>query len=355
MSTPFTKLLLKWNTNSNHRPMPWKGVSDPYKIWLSEIILQQTRVEQGWAYYEKFVKTYPTIFKLANAKEEQVFKLWEGLGYYNRCRNLLHTARFIVNQYNGIFPNTYEALLALKGIGPYTASAIASFAFNLPYAVLDGNVFRVFSRFYGIATAIDTKEGIQLFNKVAFENLAQKKPGQYNQALMDFGATICKPMVPLCNGCVMQKSCVAFNSNQINLLPVKLKQIQKRKRYFDFFIFSYKNKLLLQKRGMNDIWAGLYQFYLVENGSLLPANQNYFQQVLENQLALKNKEVIYSTISAPVYQLLTHQQLTIRFVQVTLKTKPIVFSNALWVPKAKLRNFPFPKAIIDFINNKLST
>ncbi len=352
MSTAFTHLLLKWNKNSNHRPMPWKGELDPYKIWLSEIILQQTRVEQGWDYYEKFVKKYPTIFKLANAKDEQVFKLWEGLGYYNRCRNLLHTARYIVDKYEGIFPNTYEALLALKGIGPYTASAIASFAFNLPHAVVDGNVFRVFSRFYGIATAIDTKEGVQLFNKIAFENLDKKKAGLYNQALMDFGATICKPMAPLCHSCVMQKTCVAFNSNQINVLPIKLKQIQKRKRYFDFFIFNYQNNWLLQKRGNEDIWAGLYQFYLVENNSLLPVNHDYLQQVLQNQLALKNKEVISSMVSAPVHQLLTHQQLTIRFIEVALKSKPAVFSKAIWVPKTKLRNYPFPKVIIDFLKNR---
>ncbi len=352
MSTAFTHLLLKWNKNSNHRPMPWKGELDPYKIWLSEIILQQTRVEQGWDYYEKFVKKYPTIFKLANAKDEQVFKLWEGLGYYNRCRNLLHTARYIVDKYEGIFPNTYEALLALKGIGPYTASAIASFAFNLPHAVVDGNVFRVFSRFYGIATAIDTKEGVQLFNKIAFENLDKKKAGLYNQALMDFGATICKPMAPLCHSCVMQKTCVAFNSNQINVLPIKLKQIQKRKRYFDFFIFNYQNNWLLQKRGNEDIWAGLYQFYLVENNSLLPVNHDYLQQVLQNQLALKNKEVISSMVSAPVRQLLTHQQLTIRFIEVALKSKPAVFSKAIWVPKTKLRNYPFPKVIIDFLKNR---
>ena len=352
MSTAFTHLLLKWNKNSNHRPMPWKGELDPYKIWLSEIILQQTRVEQGWDYYEKFVKKYPTIFKLANAKDEQVFKLWEGLGYYNRCRNLLHTARYIVDKYEGIFPNTYEALLALKGIGPYTASAIASFAFNLPHAVVDGNVFRVFSRFYGIATAIDTKEGVQLFNKIAFENLDKKKAGLYNQALMDFGATICKPMAPLCHSCVMQKTCVAFNSNQINVLPIKLKQIQKRKRYFDFFIFNYQNNWLLQKRGNEDIWAGLYQFYLVENNSLLPVKHDYLQQVLQNQLALKNKEVISSMVSAPVHQLLTHQQLTIRFIEVALKSKPAVFSKAIWVPKTKLRNYPFPKVIIDFLKNR---
>ncbi len=352
MSTFFTLLLLKWNKDSNHRPMPWKGELDPYKIWLSEIILQQTRVEQGWDYYEKFVKKYPTIFKLANAKDEQVFKLWEGLGYYNRCRNLLHTARYIVDKLDGIFPNTFEALLALKGIGPYTASAIASFAFNLPYAVVDGNVFRVFSRFYGIATAIDTKEGVQLFNKIAFENLDKKKAGRYNQALMDFGATICKPMAPLCNGCVMQKKCVAFNSNQINVLPIKLKQIQKRKRYFDFFIFNYKNNWLLQKRGNEDIWAGLYQFYLVENDRIPQEDKAYFKQVFQNQLALSGSDIISSNISAPVYQLLTHQQLTIRFVEVVLKTKPAVFSNAIWVPKTKLRNYPFPKVIVDFLKNR---
>jgi A/G-specific adenine glycosylase len=218
MITPFTQLLLKWDKSSNHRPMPWKGETDPYKIWLSEIILQQTRVEQGWDYYEKFVKKYPTIFKLAMAKDEEVFKLWEGLGYYNRCSNLLHTARWIVKEYKGVFPNTYDTLLALKGIGPYTASAIASFAFNLPYAVVDGNVFRVFSRYYGITLATDSKEGIQFFNEVAHENLATKNAGIYNQALMDFGATICKPMGPLCNACVMQKNCVAFNTNQIHLL-----------------------------------------------------------------------------------------------------------------------------------------
>ena len=162
----FTKFLLKWDSDSNHRPMPWKGEKDPYKIWLSEIILQQTRVEQGWAYYEKFVKTFPTVHDLAKAKDEKVYKLWEGLGYYNRCKNLIFTARQIVAENKGKFPTDYTALLGLKGIGPYTAAAIASFAYNLPHAVVDGNVFRVFSRFYGIATAIDTKEGIEIFNKI---------------------------------------------------------------------------------------------------------------------------------------------------------------------------------------------
>ncbi len=195
--------------------MPWKGEKDPYKIWLSEIILQQTRVEQGWAYYEKFIITYPTIQHLAKAKENDVFKLWEGLGYYNRCRNLLFTAKYIVNELDGVFPKTYEGLIALKGVGPYTASAIASFAYNLPHAVVDGNVYRVFSRYYGIHTPIDTKEGLIQFNKIAFENLANKKAGIYNQALMDFGATVCKPMAPLCADCIMQSSCNAYKLNKV--------------------------------------------------------------------------------------------------------------------------------------------
>ena len=352
MTLPFTQLLLKWNSSSNHRPMPWKGEKDPYKIWLSEIILQQTRVEQGWAYYENFIKKYPTIFKLAQAQDEQVFKLWEGLGYYNRCRNLLHTARFIVDEYKGVFPNTYDALIGLKGVGPYTASAIASFAFNLPYAVVDGNVFRVFARFYGITLATDTKEGMQVFNQVAYENLDTQKAGLYNQALMDFGATVCKPMAPLCGDCVMQKNCVAFNTNQINLLPIKSKQIKKRRRYFDFFIFTYKNNFLIQKRSKEDIWAGLYQFYLVENTSLIPAQPTYLKQVLQNQLGMKNNHFIHTGFSAPVHQQLTHQSLTVRFIEVTLTTKPAAFSKAIWVPKAKLRAYPFPKTIIDFLQHQ---
>jgi len=352
MTTAFTQLLLQWNKTSNVRPMPWKGESDPYKIWLSEIILQQTRVEQGWAYYEKFVKNYPNIFQLAKAKDEQVFKLWEGLGYYNRCRNLLHTARYIVKEYKGVFPKTYEELLALKGIGPYTAAAIASFAFNLPYAVVDGNVFRVFSRYYGISLPIDTSEGIKHFNQVANENLAKKTAGIYNQALMDFGATVCKPSAPLCSACLLQKKCVAFATNQINLLPIKLKQIQKKKRQFDFFIFNFKEQYMIQKRGGEDIWAGLYQFYLVQNEGLPKDNAVYLQQVLQQQLGIAKKELLQTIVSKPVNQLLTHQQLTVRFIQVALKTKPAALSKALWVPKAKLRSYPFPKLIVDFLTTK---
>ena len=340
---------LKWNQKENHRPMPWKGEKDPYKIWLSEIILQQTRVEQGWAYYEKFLKNFPTIFQLAAAKDEKVFKLWEGLGYYNRCKNLLFTARHIVKEYKGKFPNTYDSLLSLKGVGPYTASAIASFAYNLPHAVVDGNVFRVFSRFYGIATATDTKEGIEIFNKIAADNLSKKQAGIYNQALMDFGATVCKPMAALCPSCVMQKKCAAFTQNQVNLLPVKLNTIQKKNRFFDFFIFKQGEHYLIQKRGLGDIWSNLYQFYLIENEKAATIDKKYIQKFILEPLAISRENMI-TLLSSSVYkQTLTHQQIEARFILVTLDKKPALFAKALWVKKEGFKKYPFPKIVNDFL------
>ncbi len=358
MTKAFTQLLLKWNIASNDRPMPWKGEKDPYKIWLSEIILQQTRVEQGWAYYEKFVTTYPTVHELANAKDEKVLKLWEGLGYYNRCKNLIFTARYISKKLKGVFPNNYESLLSLKGVGPYTASAIASFAYNLPYAVVDGNVFRVLARFYGIDTPTDTKQGIDLFNKIADENLSKKQAGIYNQALMDFGATVCKPSTPNCASCVMKKKCIAFLNNQVNQLPIKVKSITRKKRYFDFFCFYSNGKWLVQKRLEGDIWGGLYQFYLNESKSLVPVTVDYLNEVLAQQLGISSKigrvhlnqtKGVTASVS-PIYnQALTHQLLQARFLLVKFDTIPTVFSKALWVNQKQLKQLPFPKIINQFL------
>lgn len=349
MSTIFTDLLLKWDKRSNHRPMPWKGEKDPYKIWLSEIILQQTRVEQGWSYYENFIRKYPTIFKLAAANEDQVFKMWEGLGYYNRCRNLLFTASYIVKELNGIFPSNYDDLLKLKGVGPYTAAAIASFAYNLPHAVVDGNVFRVLARYYGIHTPTDNKEGVVLFNKIAFENLSKTKAGVYNQALMDFGATVCKPMSPLCAHCAMQSSCVAFNENKVGQLPIKLKVIQKKKRYFDYFLFQFGDEILIQKRQVGDIWAGLFQFYLVENDKQNIANESYFKEVLTNQLMIDIHSVRIDNIFKVYQQQLTHQLLTLRFFKIGLKKMPKVFEKGNWVKFKNLKKYAFPKTINSFL------
>ncbi len=361
MTLPFTQLLLKWNSSLNHRPMPWKGEKDPYKIWLSEIILQQTRVEQGWAYYEKFVSNFPTVHDLAKAADQRVYKLWEGLGYYNRCKNLLITARLISKQHKGKFPNTYEHLLSLKGIGPYTASAIASFAYNLPHAVVDGNVFRVLARFYGIATPIDTKPGIDLFNKIATENLSKKQAGVYNQSLMDFGATVCKPVAPNCASCIMQKKCVAFLNNQVNQLPVKLKSIKRKKRQFDFFCFNYKGKWLVQKRGEGDIWGGLYQFYLIENKSMPLLEASYLNEILMQQLGLTQKQIklnlkqalaIKNAASSVYSQTLTHQLLQARFILIPCATLPSIFTKALWVSPQQLKQLPFPKVINQFLESE---
>ena len=329
--------------------MPWKGEKDPYKIWLSEIILQQTRVEQGWAYYEKFIKTYPTIKHLAKAKENEVFKLWEGLGYYNRCRNLMFTAKQIVNEFNGVFPNTYEGLIALKGVGPYTASAIASFAYNQPYAVVDGNVYRVFSRYYGIHTPIDSRAGQVQFKKIAIENLAHKKAGIYNQALMDFGATVCKPMSPLCAECIMRTSCNAYKLNKVGQLPIKEKVIQRKNRDFDFFCFKLGNKVLLQKRETGDIWAGLFQFYLVENDKLLKIDSTFYDQILSNQLML-DKQLVKIKQPQKVYtQMLTHQQFLVRFHIIELNSLAKVFENGNWTAIHSFKKLAFPKTINNFL------
>ena len=351
MSTYFTQQLLKWNNSANHREMPWKGESDPYKIWLSEVILQKTRVDQGWAYYEKFIKAYPTVQDLAKAKDEKVFKLWEGLGYYNRCRNLLHTARQISNLSKGVFPNTYDGLLALKGIGPYTAAAIASFAFNLPYAVVDGNVFRVLSRFYGVSTPTDTKEGITTFNLIAEQNLPKDQAGLYNQAIMDFGATVCKPNNPDCVACNLSSKCVAFNVNKVNQLPVKLKRISKKKRYFDFFCFKFKDSWMLQQRGEGDVWNGLFQFYMMEQDRMPEFSDHYIASVLTHQFAVPLNQWKYIGAGKPVLykQLLTHQTIEARFICIQLSKVPKMLQNALWVKPKQLSKYAFPKIINDFL------
>ena len=352
MNSVFCDLLLKWDKKSNDRPMPWKGEKDPYKIWLSEIILQQTRVEQGWAYYERFVKKYPSLRKLAAANDNEVFKLWEGLGYYNRCKNLLFTARHIANNLDGKFPDSYEALLSLKGVGPYTAAAIASFAYNLPHAVVDGNVFRVFARYFGIHTPTDTKNGLAMFNKIALENLAKSKAGIYNQALMDFGATVCKPMSPLCSSCVMQSTCKAFAQNEVGQLPVKLKVIQKKKRYFDYFCFKVEDRWWLQQRGVGDIWANLHQFYLIEQEKVMPASTSYFTELVCNQLLVKPNSFSISFPDKLYTQQLTHQLLQVRFVVVNFNKIPKALEKGTWVKTNDLKQFAFPKTIKLFLEEQ---
>ena len=348
MKKSFTQILMDWHRYQNDREMPWKGEKKPYKIWLSEIILQQTRVEQGMGYYHRFIEQYPTIQDLANAPDQQVFKLWEGLGYYNRCRNLLYTAREIVHQRKGIFPKTYEELIALKGVGPYTAAAIASFAYNLPYAVVDGNVFRVLARYMGIDTATDSTEGKKIFNELANEMLDKKEPALYNQAIMDFGATVCKPMAPLCSSCPLQNACAALATGKVNQLPVKEKTLQRRTRYFNYFILEYRQKVWVQQRTAKDIWQHLFEFYLVETEKQVRWDSFLIQKWLKDQLNIH--EVVIGKISEPVVQQLTHQQIKGQFIRLQLTQKPRSLKTGDWKNINQIQELAFPKLITSYLH-----
>ncbi len=338
----FTKTLLLWNKQDNKRMMPWKGETDPYKIWLSEIILQQTRVEQGWKYYDRFITAYSGIEKLGKAPEEKVFKLWEGLGYYTRCKNLIATAKYITNEKKGDFPNTYEEILALKGVGPYTAAAIASFAFNLPYAVLDGNVFRVLSRFFGIDKSINSTEGKEIFKTLANQLLDKKKPGVYNQAIMDFGAVICKPKNPLCSTCCFKSKCVAGLQNLTDKFPVKDGKLIKKSRWFYYLIVEQNGKIYVRKRGAKDIWENLYEFVLLETGKLMTVEE-ITETSLFKKIVYKNKYEIIN-VSRLYNQKLTHQ--TIQGIFIHIKAaKAITGQIYKAVTHKKLAKLPFPKFI----------
>ena len=341
----FKKILLKWNREKNSRKMPWKGEKDPYKIWLSEIILQQTRVDQGLDYYNRFIKEFPDINKLANASDKKVFKMWEGLGYYSRCRNLLATARYISKERKGNFPNSYKEINDLKGIGPYTASAISSFAFNLPHAVVDGNVFRVLARIFGIKTPTDTTEGKKLFNALAEELLDKKQPGIYNQSIMDFGAVVCKPASPLCQSCPFNKRCFAFLNDQVQSLPVKEKKITIKTRWLYYFIPEHNGEIFIHQRIGKDIWHHLHEFYLFETKKKISQ-----RQVTEQASKLASGTHLLKI--SPVYsQQLSHQYINAVFIHLHLKQKPPLLKTGQWVKKKKLQQFAFPGVIRDFLKD----
>lgn len=348
----FTKKLLHWHNKKNTRTMPWKGETDPYKIWLSEIILQQTRVQQGLQYYEKFMNTFPDIHQLAKAQQKKIFKLWEGLGYYTRCKNLIETAKKIVRDYNGRFPSTYEEIRKLKGVGPYTAAAIASFAFNAPQAVVDGNVQRVLARYFGITAPIDTAAGKNLYAKLALALLDKKKPGIYNQAIMDFGAVMCKPKNPNCTDCVFQKDCMSYKKGWTDLLPLKARSIQKKIRWFRYLIIENADgRIYIRKRTGQDIWKNLYEFVLWESSKLISrkkiAASDFFKKIFHEQ------KFEISAISEICSQELTHQTIRGQFVHIRI-AKPIqVLGDYILVKKSRLKDYPFPKFITAYLQNPL--
>ncbi len=343
---------MNWHLQENERQMPWKGEKNPYKIWLSEIILQQTRVEQGLHYYEKFITHFPTIVDLANANDEFVFKLWEGLGYYNRCKNLLFTARDIVNRYQGNFPNIYAEIVQLKGVGPYTAAAIASFAYNLPFAVVDGNVYRVLARYFAIFTPTDSTTGKQLFTELANEVIDKQEPALYNQAIMDFGATVCKPVNPICNQCVLQQHCKAYHTVSVPKLPVKEKMLTKKNRWFYYFILEFNQQVWVQKRTVKDIWENLFEFYLVEANEQILWNKNTVDEWLQSQLNVKEAEVAH--FSSLLKQQLTHQQIKGQFIHVKLSQMPELLKSGSWHSLAQIADLAFPKFIHQYFQQPTS-
>lgn len=330
--------------------MPWKGEKDPYRIWLSEIILQQTRVGQGLNYYNNFINTFPDVHKLAKAPEEKIFKLWEGLGYYTRCRNLIASAKYISKELKGKFPGTYDDIKALKGVGPYTAAAIASFAFSLPHAVVDGNVFRVLARIFGIDKAIDSAEGKKYFTAFADELLDKRQPGLYNQAIMDFGAVLCKPAAPLCSTCVFKKQCIAFLNNKVNELPVKEKRITVKKRWFYYLVMEYKNETAIRQRTAKDIWQDLFEFPLVESSVELEKKKILKEVEKKKWLIKETYEVV--SVSPLFKQQLSHQLIAGQFVKLKLKHKPSLKEDWLWISKSKASKYAFPQFINQFLREK---
>lgn len=344
MKSSFSSRLLQWNRQKNDRKMPWKGEKDPYKIWLSEIILQQTRVEQGWAYYERFIKKFPTVKKLANAPDQEVFKLWEGLGYYSRCKNLLETARKIAFEYKGKFPQSYEEIRALKGIGPYTAAAVSSFAFNLPYAVVDGNVQRVIARYFGITTPVDSTAGKKLFNELAAALLTPEEAGIYNQAIMDFGATICKPQNPLCQDCVQRTECQAFALGAVKTLPVKEKTIARRERWLYYFLLEHKGNIFIRQRTSKDIWENLYEFVLYESAGKIEVPENLLAEIIPG---IRYRVL---SVSRQFRQQLTHQQVHGCFIRASLTSMPAIPGGYVKIKRQDLDKYAFPRLINQYLS-----
>lgn len=342
----FVQKLLTWNKKKNNRQMPWKGEKDPYKIWLSEIILQQTRVEQGLKYYQNFIKAFPNVHALAKAPDEKIFKLWEGLGYYTRCRNLITTSKFISKDLKGIFPGDFESILQLKGIGNYTASAIASFAYNLPYAVLDGNVFRVLSRIFDIEIPIDTAEGKKIFFQLAQTVLPKTKAGEYNQAIMDFGAVICKPY-PECKACFFNKYCKAYLQGKQDLLPIKEKKIKIKERWLNYFIIKFKDSVLIRQRTSKDIWQQLFEFLLIETGEAVSS-----KTILKLFTEQYGVEIFHCKASHSMKQKLSHQLINFSFLELELNGKEN-FPGFSWVKTSQLNQYAFPKALQEFVTHWL--
>lgn len=341
--------LINWYAE-NRRNLPWRHQPTPYQVWLSEVILQQTRVNQGRDYYLRFIERWPTVTDLAQASEEEVLKMWQGLGYYSRARNLHHCAQQVVKEYGGEFPADFEKLKQLKGIGEYTAAAIASIAFNLPHAVVDGNVYRVLSRLYDIEIPININEGQTLFARLADELLDREQPGLHNQAMMEFGALHCTPKNPNCLHCPLQAQCLAFAHQTVMLRPVKLSKIKVTTRYFNYLVIRIKDCIYLHKRSGNDIWKNLYDFPCIESEVALTADEvvatEQFQQLVEG------KPFTITKVSPVFTHKLTHRTILAQFIELNLDDEllQIQTKDLFLTRESDLGNYPIPRLIDLYLN-----
>ncbi len=342
----FSEKIIRWY-HDNKRDLPWRSTQEPYKIWLSEIILQQTRVAQGTPYYQRFITAFPTVFHLAQADEEEVLKLWQGLGYYSRARNLHAAAKTVVREHDGTFPQNHKGLLALKGVGDYTASAIASICYNEPQAVVDGNVYRVLSRYFEVEHPVNSTVGIRYFRQLAQEVMDAERPRDYNQGIMEFGAMHCTPKNPNCLFCPLKEGCVALKEGKVGQLPVKTKKTKVRTRHFNYMVPVFKDRndvpytCLVQRKGKG-IWQGLWQFPLLETDA--EADLAQVQHELTANTPLKNTEETVLFNERPVVHKLSHQH---------LHTKFWIVGQKVWgehaVPVSELEKYPVPVLIADFI------
>jgi A/G-specific adenine glycosylase len=343
----FLGIIYNW-FKKNKRDLPWRQTTDPYYIWLSEIILQQTRVAQGIKYYLRFIEKFPAIKDLAGATEDEVLKEWQGLGYYSRARNLHFTAKYIQNELNGVFPSAYDDMLHLKGVGVYTAAAVASIAFDLPCPAVDGNIYRFLSRYFGVLTPVDSDKGKKEIEQIAREIMPGKNAGFHNQALMEFGALQCVPKSPECENCVLLETCFAARNNLVGQLPVKAKKIKQQKRYFYYYFIESGESVFLEKREKNDIWKNLYQFPLFESDKPLAE-----KDILKSGLVpfLKDCNVNVKKLSSGKKHILSHQIIFARLVSVEMKNNACLDGKFVLVNKKDIPKFAVPRLIEEFIND----
>jgi A/G-specific adenine glycosylase len=346
-SSGFSRMLLEWYAQ-NHRDLPWRRTKDPYRIWLSEIILQQTRVAQGLPYYEKFVESYPELRALAFADERDILRLWQGLGYYSRGRNMLKTARFIQEDLNGKFPESYNELIKLGGIGSYTAAAIASFAFGEPVVAVDGNVFRFLSRYFGIKIDVSGSTAKKEFKEFAEKLQPSERAGDFNQALIEFGALQCKPAQPNCAVCDLKTGCYAYANNAQTELPLKSKKTKVRTRYLNYVVFENDGKLAMKERLSGDVWQGLHDFYLIESVTEVSDPEVIMESV---QAIVGESRMKLLPAVGPFLHILSHQRLVARFWRVVL-TDPILNEESLqFFNKEEIDALPKPVLIANYLND----